>query len=102
MTDPMVKFTMVFPVELEETVIETLLEMDPPLGGFTTVRVDGHGVSFTGAALAEQVRGRVARCKLQVITPQARTAEILQAVRGRIRFEHGAWWYEPVAEFGHL
>ena len=102
MTEPMVKFTMIFPMELEETVLETLLELQPPLGGFTTVRVDGHGVSFASAALAEQVRGRVARCKLQVITPHIRIGEILGAVRDRIRFEHGTWWYEPVAEFGRL
>lgn len=102
MTEPMVKFTMIFPVELEEPVIEALLDMDPPLGGFTTAHVDGHGISFSQAALAEQVRGRVARCQLQIITQQARVDEILACVHGRIHFKHGAWWCEPVAGFGHL
>lgn len=102
MSEPLVKLTLVYPLDVEDLVIETLLDLDPPIGGFTTHRVDGHGGGFDHATIGERVRGRTARAMLITILTAADSDRVLHALRAAARFGHGSWWIEPISDFGRL
>lgn len=102
MTQDLIKVTLTFPTELEDVVTDALLDLLPPLGGFTTTKVDGHGLSFKKAAVAELVRGRIERCQLQMVIEHGRLDEVLACVRTKVRFDHGTWWAEKIEDFGRL
>jgi hypothetical protein len=96
------KLTLVFPRSLEETIIEILLNADPPLGGFTTWAADGHGLDFSDATVAERVRGRVSRSVMVLVMPRSRLPSLLDAIREKAGAPHLAYWVEPVESFGRL
>ncbi|MEX6724937.1 DUF3240 family protein [Parapedomonas caeni] len=102
MTTPLVKLTLVYPTEVDEMLVEALLDLEPPLSGFTTHRVDGHGTRFDTATVGERVRGRTARVMLITILPPDRVTAVIDQVRATLRFAHGTWWVEPISEFGRL
>lgn len=102
MTENLLRVTLTFPTELEDVVTDALLDLLPPLGGFTTTKVDGHGFSFENAAAAELVRGRIERCQLQMVIEHGRLDEVLGCLRTKIKFDHGTWWAEKIEGFGRL
>ena len=55
------KLTLVYPLTAEDRIVELMLETTPPIGGFTTMRAEGHGHDFAEASVNERVRGRVRR-----------------------------------------
>ena len=102
MTAPLVQLTLVVPTTVEDEVVEVLLSIDPPLGGFTSVQVDGHGFSFADAAMVEQVRGRMARAEIRMVVDEIRVPSVLEHLRRTIRFRHGTWWTQRIEGFGKL
>lgn len=96
------RLTLVFPPSVEERLVETLLEQEPPLPGFTVVAAEGHGADFASASLREQVRGRVARRMLLMVLPAERIEPLVTVLRGELPNPHVAWWSEPVLAFGRL
>lgn len=79
-----------------------MLTIDPPLPGFTTWTVEGHGLGFARASASERVRGRVNREILEAVMPHGDAARLLQRIAKEAPVPHTTYWIEPVLEFGHL
>jgi hypothetical protein len=94
------KLTLVYPVAAEDQILEFLLDSRPPLPGFTSLRVEGHGESFDDASTREKVRGRIERRMLFVVLARARLQILLAELHERIAAPHVAYWVEPVERFG--
>lgn len=101
--DPVLKrLTMIAPRELEEALVGALLELDPPLPGFTTVPVAGHGEDFGAAQVHERVRGRIDRTLLWLVMPADRVDALLTHLRRVLPTREVVWWLEPVDALGRL
>lgn len=96
------RLTLVFPPGVESVLLELLLDIEPPLPGFTVVAAEGHGADFGQASLREQVRGRVARRMLLMVLPAERIASLIADLRTALPNPHVTWWVEPVSAFGRL
>lgn len=96
------RLTMIAPSELEDALVDTLLDMQPNLPGFTTVSVAGHGGSFDQAQVHECVRGRINRLQLWMVLPADDVQRVLDAVGQRLRGGNVTWWIEPVDAMGRL
>jgi len=102
MTETMCKLAIVCPTEVAEDLVDTLLELEPSLPGFTTFAADGHGHDFTHASAQEHVRGRIGRRVLWAIMADHDVARALDAVKARFKGVHIIYWTEPVLEYGSL
>jgi len=100
MTGPLVKLTIVTPADLENMLIESLLEMEPPIGAFTATRVDGHGQSFSEASMMERVSGRAARLTVTAVVPPSHAKSVVEYLKAKLQVPHAVWWIEPILEFG--
>jgi hypothetical protein len=96
------KLTLVVPPDGFDRVVELLIAIEPPIGGFTTWSTEGHAHDFAGASTSERVRGRVRREMLVAILPRARAASVLELLRDRAAIAHMAYWIEPVEAFGRM
>lgn len=96
------RLTLVFPPALEDAVTATLLEREPAAGGFTLLRVEGHGADFSRASVREQVRGHVARRMLWVVLPEDAVEGVLEDMRHCVPPGQVVWWTEAVDGFGRL
>lgn len=94
--------TLVLPRSLEEVLVDELLEHPEWVPGFTTQAVDGHGQGVVYRASAEEVRGRVARVMVQIVTESAHVEALLAHLSERLRNPEIAWWTVPVSSFGRL
>ena len=100
MSEALVKLTVIVPAELENTLIESLLEMEPFIGAFSSMHVDGHGQSFAEATTAERVSGRAARLMVMAVLSPVRAKAVVGHIKTTLRASHSAWWVEPVLECG--
>ncbi len=96
------RLNLFFPPALENTVVEILLEHEPPLPGFTTLSVQGHGGDFSRASLREKVRGHIARRALWMVLPRENVDTVLTALRQHMPSHEVIWWTEVVEDFGRL
>ena len=96
------RLTIAFPPAAETSLIEALLEQDPPLPGFTTIVAEGHGADFAGASIHEQVRGRIRQKLLLMVLPADRVDSLIATLRQALPNPHVIWWVEPVIDFGRL
>jgi len=96
------KLTLVYPPSAEDCIVELMLNAEPPLTGFTTWKVEGHGHDFANASVRERVRGRVMRGVLSVVLPRARLPSLLEDIRTKAAIANLAYWVEPVEAFGRL
>jgi len=96
------KLTLIYPAIAEDQIIEVLLEQEPPLPGFTSWAVDGHGHDFTNASMAERVRGRVKNSMLVAVMPRTRLLPLLDIIREEIQVPGLTYWVEPVDGFCRL
>ncbi len=96
------RLTVLVPCDLEDTLLEALLEMQPALPGFTTMAVSGHGERFEGTRVQEQVRGRIARCMTWLVLPQEDIDRVLDQLRRQMPNPDVVWWVEPVDAMGRL
>ena len=96
------RLTLAFPPTVEASLIELLLEQDPPLPGFTTIAAEGHGADFAGASIHEQVRGRIRQRLLLMVLPADRVDSLVASLREALPNPHVIWWVEPVIDFGRL
>ena len=69
--DTLCKLTLIYPPTVSDGIVELILDMKPPIGGFTTLDAQGHGVSFASASVGERVRGSVDRQMLVAIVSRA-------------------------------
>ncbi|GAB3023713.1 MULTISPECIES: DUF3240 family protein [Oleiagrimonas] len=96
------RLTILSPRDLEDPVLETLLEMQPALPGFTTLAVSGHGESFEGARAQEQVRGRIDRSMVWLVLPEEDVERTLTQLSRSMPHPDIIWWVEPVDAMGKL
>jgi hypothetical protein len=79
-----------------------MLDMAPPVAGFTTWSAEGHGFGFSGASVSERVRGRVKRSVIVAVIRRRDATALLQAVSTRAPAPHLTYWTEPVDGFGRM
>jgi nitrogen regulatory protein PII len=96
------RLTVLVPRDLEATVLEALLDMQPAIPGFTTLAVSGHGERFEGTRVQEQVRGRIERSMTWLVLPEADVERVLTELRRHISSPDVVWWIEPVDAMGRL
>lgn len=96
------KLTLVYPLASEAHILELLMNSDPPLAGFTTWQVEGHGHSFSKASMRERVRGRIARGMLVAVLARSRVAPLLEEIRVKAAIPDLVYWVEPIEAFGRL
>lgn len=102
MDQPVCKLTLVYPLSAEDQIVESLLQSEVPLPGFTTYQAEGHGLDFETASANERVRGRVKRGVMMVVLPRARLADVLAQVASAAPVPHLMHWVEPVESCGRL
>lgn len=101
--DPSLKrLTLIAPRELEDTLVELLLEMQPALPGFTTALVAGHGEGFAQASVHECVRGRIDRLQLWLVLSADDAQRVMGVIRASLPHSQISWWLEPVEAMGRL
>ncbi len=96
------RLTLLVPRDLEDAMLAAVLDLRPPIAGFTTTHVSGHGERFDGTTVQEQVRGRVDRTLLWVVLPAEAVERVLDQLRQRIAHPDIVWWLEPVDAMGRL
>lgn len=94
------KLNLIFPVAAEDQILDFLLDSQPTLPGFTSLRVEGHGAEFENASPREMVRGRIERRLVFMILDRARLHSLVAELRERIAVPHLVYWVEPVESFG--
>jgi len=94
--------TLVFPKALEENVVELVLERADLAGGFTTVEVEGHGDGAALRSIAERVRGRAHRVKMQIVLNREDAGTLLGELKGALPSTEIAYWIMPIGEFGRF
>ena len=101
-TDAGVVLTLVFPIEVEDALLETLLEHPDLAPGFTSQRVEGQGQRVTFIGTAEHVRGRAACCRVQLVVPQASADQLLDILRREFASSRVSFWMVPALASGRL
>ena len=102
MDQTLCKLTLISPLSAENVVLDVLLTTEPPIAGFTSFPVDGHGASFERATANERVRGRVKRVAIMAVLPRARVEALLAELEERAPVPHLTYWTEPVESFGRM
>lgn len=85
--------------ELEEDLVDYLLAR-PGVTGFTSFRVHGHG-EHSALSVAEQVTGRRARVRFEVVLAAGEVAAVLGGLRAGVGRDI-IHWEQPVANFGRI
>ncbi|GAB3747472.1 DUF3240 family protein [Lysobacter olei] len=98
----LVQLVLAFPVPAERPLLALLYELNPDLGGFSTVEAAGHGHGFDHASVQELVRGHADRRLLFAVMPREDAERLLDGIRARMPSARIAWWLTPVLEFGRL
>jgi hypothetical protein len=99
---PAVVLTLVMPVEVEDSLLETLLEHPELAPGFTTNQVEGQGQRITLIGTAEHVRGRASYCRVQLVIPLADAETLLVILRERFATCRVFFWMVPALASGRL
>lgn len=102
MTLVLKRLTLLAARELEETLVESLLDLQPVLPGFTTALVAGHGEGFDRATVLECARGRVDRLQLWMVLPESDVQRVLDMLAARFAHSRLRWWIESVEAMGEL
>ncbi|SDD75398.1 DUF3240 family protein [Aquimonas voraii] len=98
----MVQLVLAYPRPAERQLLAELLDLEPGMGGFTTLLAEGHGSGFARASVQEQVRGRADRGLLLAVMPRETAERLLAGLRERLPSNEIAWWILPVESFGRL
>ena len=96
------KLTLVFPFAAEDKILDFLLDSEPPLPGFTSLRAEGHGASFEGVSAREKVRGRVERRMAVLVLARERMERLLSDLREHCPVPDLTYWVESVERFGQF
>lgn len=99
---PQVLLTLIAPRAIEDALLDALLAHQPPLGGFSTTRIDGHAEDFSRATVREQVRGRVERSQFLLVLPATAVRPLLEALGRQFAGAGLHWWTTPVLDHGRL
>jgi hypothetical protein len=100
MDQPRCKLTLIYPLPIEEEIVNLVLSENNIVQGFTTWRAEGHGQDFYGASPNEKVRGRNDRGVLVSVLPRSALSNLIESARAAFKGSHVAFWVEPVEQFG--
>lgn len=90
------------PPTLEDSLVEALLEVEPPLPGFLTLHAEGHGEDQRFVTVREQVRGRASRRVITIVLPAERVSPLLDHLHARFSGSDLRWVEQPVLGAGAL
>ena len=79
-----------------------MLEMVPPIAGFTTWSAEGHGFGFGTASVSERVCGRVKRNVIVAVLRQREAMALLDAVSAKAPTPYLTFWTEALDGFGQM
>ncbi|MBI5860583.1 MAG: DUF3240 family protein [Rhodocyclales bacterium] len=96
--------TLLLSQTLEEEVIDILLLHYPEQGGrpFITTTVDGHGTAGHMSSANEQVRGRTARTRIDILVEAEHATSLINSLRDKMPGAVIDWWLAPVIDSGTL
>jgi len=94
--------TLVFPVSLEEDLVDHLLEHPEWVTGFTNTRVEGQGQAVRLHGSAEQVRGRSRRVQVQIVMNREDAQALGAHLKEILPNPEIAYWMVPLIEFGRF
>lgn len=87
------------PPEIEEDLVDYLLSLEA-VPGFTSFRVHGHG-EHAALSIAEQVTGRRARLRYEVVLPEEQVDRVLGGLKPTVGRDI-IYWQQPVTNFGRI
>lgn len=102
MDQSLCKLTLVCPPDGADRIVELMLEIAPPIAGFTTWTAEGHGYGFGTASVNERVRGRVKRSVIVAVVRRMEAGSLLEVISARSAIPHLTFWTEPVDGFGQM
>lgn len=94
-----ISLTLLCPASLEEKLLDTLL-MNADIQVFTSAPIAAHGLSFGALNAQEQVRGRAAAIRVEVLLPIVAKAAVLDTLREQLFGTGLRYWITPVTEAG--
>lgn len=94
--------TLVAPRALEEPLLDLLLAHKELVPGFTTTKADGHGTGVRFETVAEHVRGRAQRVRVQMVLPLADAQSVVAIMEQELSGSHIYWWMSPVLAEGRI
>ena len=94
--------TLLFPADVEETVIDHLLEHPEWARGFTCAQVEGHGAAMQPRDPAERVRGRSRRFQVQLALARGQAEALVTHFRTVQTNPDVVFWMVPLTGFGRM
>ena len=94
--------TLLFPADVEPSVIEHLIEHPEWAPGFTCCPVDGHGSAMVPRDPAERVRGRSRRFQVQIALSAAQADALVAHFRETLTNPDVVYWTVSLNAFGRL
>lgn len=91
---------LILPLALRDQVLDHLLKRPEWVGPFTTHRVEGHGDPDGILSLAEQVRGRTERVRVEILMDASHVEALLSELQGGISSAESVWWLTPLLKMG--
>jgi hypothetical protein len=98
----LVQLTLAAPRQLEDELVEQLLAHPDWARGFTLFNAEGYSTHLEKLSAQEMVRGRAARCELQVVLEEENADALLKYLQQRLPKGDVAYWITPVIKFGRL
>jgi len=92
--------SLILPRALETQVVDSLLQHPQWVGPFITSHVEGHGDVENIGSPAEQVRGRAARLKIEILTEAGHAEALIAHLAEDLRGANVFWWVSPVGAAG--
>lgn len=94
--------TLIAPLAVEEALVDFLLRQGERIVHFTTLPCDDFGGPLGEAEIGEQVRGRIARLRVQLLLSSRDIPGLLSALGERLPRRGIAYWVTPVSQFGSI
>lgn len=95
----LVLLTLVAPTYLKDELLEVLLEHPELASGFTVSQAEGHGTKLAYRTLADQVRGREDRVRIECVAESSNVPALQGLIKGKFPNCNIVCWVAPVMEF---
>jgi hypothetical protein len=92
--------TLIAPAQMQEAIVELLLDHPELAHGFTVGDAEGHGAGSNYPSLAEQVRGRDRKLRVDCALPREQAHALIALIGARLPRRDIVFWITPILEFG--
>ncbi|MGA7180473.1 MAG: DUF3240 family protein [Thiobacillaceae bacterium] len=96
----LVLLTFIAPARLEDDMVELLLSHPQLASGFTVSAAEGHGSDLAFQGIADQVRGREKRVRIECVIDAAQAQALASLVKNRLPNCNIVFWVASLMEFG--